>query len=110
MKKVCILSRHALFCKGIEALLSQEAGLEITNWGTDYESVIERIKQYSPDVVIVDSDDLAVDIGPAVIYMLREQLGFCVIGVSLRDNRYSICRGENKEIVHLDDLLKAINT
>lgn len=109
MKRVCILSRHSLFCKGIEALLSEEAGLEIVNWGTDFQAVVERIQQFHPDVVLVDFDDPELDLGPAVICMLREQLGFCVIGLSLRNNRLSIYREENKEVFQVDDLLKVIN-
>ncbi len=110
MKRVFILSRHSLFCKGIEALLSEQAGLEIFNLGTDFDAASERIQELHPDVVLVDFDDPELDLGPTMICMLREQLGFCVIGLSLRDNWYSICRGEKKEILRVGDLLNVINT
>lgn len=109
LKRVCILSRHPLFCKGIEALLAQEPGLEIVNWGMDFQTDVERIRQFPPDVVLVDFDDPTIDLAPTLLCMLRQQLGFCVIGLSLNDNRMTIFHGEHKEVFQVDDLLKVIH-
>jgi hypothetical protein len=39
---------------------------------------------------------------------LRERLGCMIIGLSLRDNKISIYRGEHKEVREVTDLLEVI--
>ena len=102
MKRVFILSSHSLFSQGVENLLRRETGLEIVGRETDEEKAIERIKELRPDVVILDSDD------PAVIRILREQLGSKVIGLNLQDNTICIYRGEQRVVKEVKDLVEAI--
>jgi DNA-binding NarL/FixJ family response regulator len=97
-----------LFRQGIETLISQESGFEIVNPEMGLNAVVECIQTYRPDVVIVDYDDQELDLIPAVMCILRQRMGICVIGLSLRDNQISICRGEHKEVRQVEDLLKAI--
>jgi AmiR/NasT family two-component response regulator len=97
-----------LFLQGIEALLSREAELDIVRRETDFGDAVECIQTCRPDVVIVDCDDPELDLTPAVKCMLQERLGICIIGLSLRDSRICICRGEHKDVRQVEDLVEAI--
>jgi chemotaxis response regulator CheB len=107
-KRVFVLSRQSLLGKGIEALLSQESGIEIITTDKELSEAVECILKNRPDVVIINCDDPEFDLSPAVSYMLRERLGIRIIGISLRDNEISIYREEQKQIRQLEDLLSAI--
>lgn len=106
-KRVYVLSRQCMFSKGIETLLSEQAEIEILNQA-DLSAAVECIHVGRPDVVILNLDDPDSDLTPAVLCILRERLGTCVIGLSLQDNEICVYRGEQKEIRHVEDLLKAI--
>lgn len=97
-----------MFGKGIEALLSQESGIEIVGKGADLSTAVECIQENRPDVVIVNLDDPDLDLSPTVRCILRERLGISIIGLSLQDNKISIYRGQEQQIQQIDDLLKAI--
>lgn len=107
-KRVFVLSRHSLFGQGIEALLSQADGVEIVIPETDINTAVECIQHNRPDVVILNCDDPEPDLTPAVLCIIRERLGISVIGLSLKDNKISIYRGEQKQVCQLEDLLGAI--
>jgi TorA maturation chaperone TorD len=109
MKRVFLLASHPLFGQGVESLLRQETGLEIVGCDTDVDQAVKRIKELRPDVVIVDSDDPAVDLTPGVMCILRERSGAKVIGLNLRDNTICIYRGEQRVIKEVEDLVKAIS-
>ena len=108
MKRIFMLSSHPLFSQGVESLLCQEVGLEIVGREMDVEKGLERIKQLRPDVVIVDSNDLDVDLTPGVMRILRERVGTKVIGLNLQDNIVYIYRGEQRIVRAVEDLLEAI--
>ncbi len=108
MKRVFILSTHPLFSQGVESLLRHEPGLEIVGWQADVDNAIERIKELQADVVILDSGDLACNLTPAVMRILREGGGTKVIGLNLQDNTMCIYRGEQRVVKEVKDLVEAI--
>jgi DNA-binding NarL/FixJ family response regulator len=108
MRRVFILSSHALFSHGVESLLRQEPGLEIVGWETDVDRAIERIQELRPDVVIFDNNDLEVDFRLVVMRILKEGLGTKVIGLNLGDNTICIYRGEQRVLKEVKDLVEAI--
>lgn len=108
VKRVYVLSRQCMFGKGLEALLSQEAEIEIVGQGADLSTAVECIHEHKPDVVIVNLDDPELDLSPAVRCILRERLGISIIGLSLLDNKISIYRGQEQQIQELEDLFRAI--
>jgi DNA-binding NarL/FixJ family response regulator len=110
MRRVFILSSHALFSHGVESLLRQEPGLEIVGRETDVDRAIERIQELRPDVVIFDNNDPEADFRPVVMRILREGLGTKVIGLNLRDNTVCIYRGEQRVLKEVKDLVEAIET
>jgi DNA-binding NarL/FixJ family response regulator len=103
-----MLSRESIFGQGILTLLSQETAFDVVPSGKDLDSVFECIQKHRPDVVVINCDDPGIDLTPAVICILRERLGCMIIGLSLRDNKISIYRGEHKEVREVTDLLEVI--
>jgi len=104
MKRVLILSSHPLFGRGVESLLCRETGLEIVGWETEVDKAVEHIRELQPDVVIIDSGDLA----PEVLGILREGVGTKVIGLNLQDSTMCIYRGEQRVVKRIEDLVEAI--
>ncbi len=108
MVRVFVLSKNSLFGAGIESLLGQVAQLDIVTTPEDMASLEERIQECQPDVIIVNCDDPKDELTSAILCALRERLDVRVIGLSLRDNNLCVYRGEQKQIVQVDDLLHAI--
>ena len=108
MVRVFVLSNNSLFGAGIESLLGQVAQLDIVTTPEDMSSLEERIQECHPDVIIVNCDDPKDELTSAILCALRERLDVRVIGLSLRDNNLCVYRGERKEIVQVEDLLRAI--
>ena len=108
MTRVFVLTRNSLFIKGIESLLGHAAGLEIVTTPEDILTLEETIQEFHPDVIIVNCDDPKDDLTSAIFCAIRQRLNLRVIGLSLRDNNISVYRGEQKQIVQVDDLLHAI--
>jgi DNA-binding NarL/FixJ family response regulator len=107
VKRVYILSRGSLFLEGIETLLLGAEGFTIVGAHTEPPTV-ECIQSCNPDVIIVNLDDPEPDLSTAVLCVLRERLGIAIVGLSLRDNKICIYRGEDKQIFGVEDLYKAI--
>jgi DNA-binding NarL/FixJ family response regulator len=108
MIRVIVLTRNSLFGKGIESLLGQEMELEIVTSSEDLDSLEACIQECQPDVIIVNCDDPKDELTSAILCAVRERLDVRVIGLSLRDNSICVYRGEQKQIVQVEDLLHAI--
>jgi DNA-binding NarL/FixJ family response regulator len=107
VKRVYILSRGSLFLEGIETLLSGAEGFTIVGAHTEVPTV-ECIQSCNPDVIIINLDDPEPDLSLALLCVLKERLGIAILGLSLRDNKICIYRGEDKQIFEVEDLYKAI--
>lgn len=109
MKRVFMLSSQLLFSRGVENLLCQQAGLEIIGRETDASKAIERIRALKPDVVILDSKDLASIPSANVAHILKEAPGIKVIALNLEDETFRVYRGEERTARSVDDLLEVID-
>ncbi|MBI5030335.1 MAG: response regulator transcription factor [Chloroflexi bacterium] len=107
MKRIFMLSRHALFCEGIESLLKCDAELEFIGREANVDDGIRRIYELRPDVVIFDDNSATSDTS-AMTLILQRWLGIEVIGLNLRENTI-YCHGEQKAVEGPDDLRQAIN-
>lgn len=103
-----MLSSQLLFSRGVENLLSQQAGLEIVGRETDTTRALECIRALKPDVVILDSKDLASVPSTLVAHILKEAPGTRVIVLNLDDETVGVYRGEQRTARCVDDLLEAI--
>jgi hypothetical protein len=107
VKRVYILSRGTMFLEGIETLLSGEEEVVIVGRNSELPPV-ECIQSYNPDVIVINLDDPEPDLSPAVLCVLKERFGISIVGLSLRDNKICIYRGEDKQVFQVEDLYKAI--
>ena len=108
MKKVIVLDKKALFWSGLESLLSQESDIEMVTWDKKLSDVVECIKQNNPNALIINCDDPSQDLTPAVLCALREKYDMAIIGLSEEHNRVTVYRGEQKQILQIEDLLNVI--
>lgn len=114
MTRVYIVSGSSLFFQGIEALLRQEAGLEIVGREADVDLALEQIRQAAADVVIIDSGDCSTDDGSATAgyllgaAMLSRGQSARVVGLNLQDDTMYIVHCERCQVRSLSDLLAAI--
>ena len=108
MKKVIVLDKKALFWSGLESLLSQESDIEMVTWDKKLSDVVECIQQNNPNALIINCDDPSQDLTPAVLCALREKYDMAIIGLSEEHNRVTVYRGEQKQILQIEDLLNVI--
>ena len=108
MKRVFVLDRKALFWNGLESLLSHETDIEMVTWNKKLGDVEKCIQENNPDALIINCDDPSLDITPAILCALREKYDMLIIGLSQSNNQVTIYRGEQKQILQLDDLLNVI--
>jgi hypothetical protein len=111
--RVFILSGYGLFSQGVEALLRQEADLELVGHEASVEQAIAGIEAAGAEVVILDSSDRAIDPGTVVARLLGAGFGNRyrakkVIGLSLEDNTMCIYYGEKRRVSSTADLMAAI--
>ena len=52
--KVLIVDDHALFRRGIAAVLANQEGLEVVGEAADGLEAIEKAKKIAPDVILMD--------------------------------------------------------
>lgn len=108
MKRIYVLSRNSVFGKGIEKLLAQEAGMDIVGSDVVFGESVECIQKCSPDIVILNCDEPDKDLTDAVLWIIQQRLDITVIGMSLKDNKLCIYRGEQKQVRQLEDLLAVV--
>lgn len=108
-KRVLVLSQQSIFGKGIEALLVKEPDIEIVHLSPDEKFTVECIMANQPDVVFMNCDNPEPDLSPTILSILKEKMDVCFVGLSLNDNKISVFRGKEKQIMELSDLLSVIN-
>jgi AmiR/NasT family two-component response regulator len=104
VKRVFVLSSRSIFLQGIETLLSEEDGFEIVGQNAGSATAVECILKHNPDIVILNLDDPEPDISPAVLCVLKKRAGISLVGLSLRDNKICIFRGEEQQVRQVEDL------
>ncbi len=107
MTRVFIISGYPMFSWGLESLLRQGTGLDITGRETDVDRAIEQIKALQPDVVILDSSS-SDDNSRAVVRILKENLGTRVVNLSLQDNLMVVYQAAQWAVQDVDDLVDVI--
>lgn len=104
--RVFIVASHPLFAQGVESLLDGQSGLAVVGRGPAELSVIDKIRELRPDVVILDADsDAQTTLLPA---LLRENLGVKLVGLTLEDNRIDIYYQHQIIGTDVGDLIEAV--
>jgi TorA maturation chaperone TorD len=108
MKCVYMISSQLMFSAGLQTMLSEQSGIKIVGRDTDPVRALEQIRELHPDVVILDSKDLASTPGSIVADILREVPETKVISLNLENDRMRIFHGELRIAHGLDDLMQVI--
>jgi TorA maturation chaperone TorD len=108
MKHIFMLSSQLMFSRGMENLLGGQANVEIVGHESDAALALKRIHELQPDVVILDSKDLASASSRVVASILREAPGAKVISLNLTNDQIRVYRGEQRTARCVDDLLEVI--
>ena len=118
-KTTFIISSHLMFQHGLESLLSQQDGVNIVGRTTNPDLALEQIKMLQPDVVIVDSTRLSIDLISKIIHSLNDYQDMKVIGLNLHNNQLTLYQRSQPATVEyqklewrvegITDLLKAIS-
>ena len=109
MKRVFMLSSQLMFSRGVENLLGGQATVEIVGRASDAIHALKRIRELQPDVVILDSKDLASVSSRIVASILKEVPAARVVFLNLSDDRIRVYHGEQRTARSVDDLLEVIN-
>lgn len=110
MKRIFMLSTHPLFCEGVSALLHNKDGMEFVGRESDADRAIERIKELRPEVVIVDTGNLACDASSVMWRIFQEKEISKIIGLNLNDNKMCVYHEEQRPVQRVEDLMNAIET
>jgi hypothetical protein len=110
LKRVFMLSSQPLFSQGVESLLHGREGLEFVGREADPTKAIAWIHTIKPDVVVIDSKDLASAPYSIVACLLKEVEGIRIIALNLENQTIRVYHGEQRQALSVDDLIAAIET
>jgi DNA-binding NarL/FixJ family response regulator len=108
MTNVLIVSRNALFGRGVESLLGQEAGLDVVGVESDVPDTLRKIAELKPDIVVLDSTDPTCDPTPILAHLLRRKERAAIIGLNLSDNVACVCSVDHMLVKDVSDLLDIV--
>ena len=109
-RRVLILYRDSLLAQGLESLLRQQKGLETSAAQLEEANVEELVRQFAPDVIIVDRDELAEQTAITIGDLLAAGTGTKVIDVSIRNTTVRLYEGRELSEAGFQDLLAAIDS
>ncbi len=105
-----ILYHASLLAQGIESLLRQEKGLDVTSlrlgngrtesWGAGFE----------PDVIILDTCDLGGRAGISVLALLEEHPRAKIICMNAEDDKLEVFRKDQRIATRREELVAAIRS
>lgn len=107
-KRIFMLSSQPLFSQGVASLLHAREGLEIVGQEADPIKAIAWIRSLKPDVVVIDSKDLASAPFSIVACLLKEDEGIRIIALNLENQTIRVYQGEQRHASNVDDLIAAI--
>jgi cytochrome c oxidase subunit 2 len=86
-KRILIASRHPLFGKGIQSLLADRWGnlLEVIGIVEDIEGAAIALKEWSPNLLIVDYDDVTLNRDEFLTMFIESQKELRVVLLSLKE-------------------------
>ena len=106
--RVFILYSHGLFARGVQSLLAREQGVEVVGVEKDDRGALRRIKDLSPDVILLDSSACRDEPCPAIAEIFQEAPGARVISISLQDNGVDIYDKHRITACGPEELVQAI--
>ncbi len=108
MKRIFMLSSQLMFSRGMENLLSGQVNVEIVGHESDTAQALKRIQELQPDVIILDSKDLASASSGVIASILKKAPSAKVIALNLTNDQIRVYHGEQRTARCVDDLLEVI--
>lgn len=109
-RQVLILYRGSLLAEGIQSLLRNEKGLDVTSLRMAGETPAFFGSELTPDVIIVDTCDLRGPKSLLVIQLLREHPRAKVICLNAEDSKVEVYRKDERTASKREDLVEAIRS
>jgi len=97
-----------MFDESIEAILSQEPGLEIVGRETDPRQAVKRIRETHPDVIILTDGEAATGLDAELLGLVRAGFHMRIVEVHLATNSMCIYCGEQQPIREVGDLVDTL--
>jgi DNA-binding NarL/FixJ family response regulator len=107
-KRVVICSARSLFGHGIKALLDAEPELEVVGWESEIEAVINRIREFQPEAVLVVYDGSPNSAALSGKQFLSAGIKVKIIELNFDDNIMCVYSGEQIDVTDVNDVIKAI--
>jgi len=106
--RVLVVAEPSPFEEGIEELLRQEEGLEIVGREEDAEEAARRIKESSPDVIILIDGEAGAALDVDLLRLVREGFQIKIVEVHLATNTMCIYRGDHRSLGEAQDLVGVV--
>ncbi len=103
--RILLLYQDSLLAQGLSSLLRQESGLEVSARRLQDGHLDEFVRQFAPDVVIIDREDSKRHAEITIEELLSGRLGVKVVDVSSRDEFARVYEGRQVRLTTFDDLL-----
>ncbi len=103
--RILLLYQDSLLAQGLSSLLRQESGLEVSARRLQDGHLDEFVRQFAPDVVIIDREDSKRHAEITIEELLSGRPGVKVVDVSSRDEFARVYEGRQVRLTTFDDLL-----
>ncbi len=103
-----MLFQDSLLAEGLLSLLQEQAGLEVGSGQLGDPQVGEFLRQFAPDVVVIDKEDFVTHARTTIDQLLREWPQIKVVDVSSRDALARVYQGREIEVTKFEDFLAAL--
>ena len=107
-KRVLLLYQDSLLAQGIVSLLRERVALEVAARHLKDGDLNHFVEEFTPDVVIVDREDLAQYAPTTVDQLLHERPHIRIIDISSRDDVARVYEGHEIRVAKFDDLLETL--
>lgn len=106
-KRILVLCQDSLLAQGLLSLLREQPGLEVEARQLK-SSAQEFVRQFAPDVVIIDGEDFARHATITIDQLLRERPHVRVIDVSSSNDLARVYEGQEIRVAKFEDLLATL--
>ncbi len=109
-RRIAVVFHESLMLEGLVNLLQERADLEVTSLDPAVVDVAGRLRHLSPEVIIVDGENLGRWPGLTLPQLLADGPGTKVIDVNLDSDEIKVYEQHRVTIGKFDDLLEAFGT
>lgn len=104
-RRILLLYQDSLLAEGLRSLLEEQIGLEVNVRRFNDSDVEEFVRQFAPDVVVIDKEDFIAHARITIDQLLREWPQTRVVDVSSHDVLVRVYQGREIRVTKFEDLL-----